>query len=78
MPSSSDPTFMPCGLTSCRTTSHQPHVFRMSTFHYLDLTNLKFVKASRDVRLRTGREGLTVESLGVDPQIRLKDKLCNG
>jgi 4-amino-4-deoxy-L-arabinose transferase-like glycosyltransferase len=54
----------------------QPLVFRMSTFHYVDLTNLKFVKASQDVRLRTGPEGLTAESLGIDPQIRLKDKLC--
>jgi len=54
----------------------EPYVFRMSAFYYLDLSNLKFVKASRDVRLRTGPEGLIVESLSVDPQIRLKDKLC--
>ncbi len=54
----------------------EPYVFRMSDFHYLDLTNLKFVKASQDVRLRAGPEGLTAESLGVDPRIRLKDKLC--
>ena len=55
----------------------EPYVFRMSEFHYLDLTNLDFVKVSRDVHLQAGQNGLTAESLGVDPQIELKDKFCH-
>ena len=49
----------------------------MGKFRYLDLTNLKFVKTSRDVQLRVGQDGLTAESLGVHPQIELKDEICN-
>lgn len=55
----------------------KPLVYRMGKFRNLDLTNLEFVKTYRDVRLQAGKDGLTAESLGVHPQIELKDEICD-
>ena len=53
-----------------------PLIYRMSAFRYLDLKDLDFIKTSNAVKLEPGASGLTVESLGIDPQIELRHKFC--
>ncbi len=53
-----------------------PFVYRLSPFRYIDLRTLDFVKASSAVELQPGKAGLTVESLGRDPQIVLDNDYC--
>ena len=54
----------------------QPRQFRTSALQYIDLTNLKFIEASRDLELSVVEGGILAKSASRDPQIVLKGKYC--
>lgn len=53
-----------------------PMTFEVNDFHYVDLTNLNFVKGDRDVELIVTDDGVLARSFSVDPQIELDPQFC--